>query len=60
MEYYVQYFHYEFGASTLLKDVKKRVMDKIDPNDDERLEFNEFQTVIGPVMAPRQDTYRPV
>ena len=44
----------------MLQDVRKKVMQKVDPNDDEKLEFNEFQKVIGPVMTPQQETYRPV
>lgn len=44
----------------MLQDVRKKVMQKVDPNDDEQLEFNEFQKVIGPVMTPQQETYRPV
>ena len=44
----------------MLEDVRKKVMQKVDPNDDEKLEFNEFQKVIGPVMTPQQETYRPV
>ena len=44
----------------MLEDVRKKVMQKVDPNDDEKPEFNEFQKVIGPVMTPQQETYRPV